>query len=201
MPRIVGAGFSTENGTVLEIPPPGKGLKTVILGIPAVVISVAEIIAVNLVEETKVVALFELLNLTTDPLTKLLPYTVKVNWPEPTNFSVGNMPVITGTGLFATLTVNTFAFEVPPPGAGLVTTILKVSATVKYDPGITAVNWVEEIKVVDSGSLNVLLIATTDPFTKPIPLTVNVKFGLFIPAIVDVGDMLVIVSIGLSAFA
>ncbi len=74
---------------------------------------------------------------TIDPEKKLVPLTVMVNVESPTVFDVGEMEVVVGTKL---LTVNVCALEVPPPGVGLKTVMLKVPAVVKSDDGIEAVN-------------------------------------------------------------
>src|SRR4030042_2052634 len=82
---VVGTGLS---GTLivkvwlLEVPPPGVGLKTVTLAVPAVAMSAARIEAVTCVELTYVVVRSVPFQRTTEPLTKLVPLTVRVK-PAP----------------------------------------------------------------------------------------------------------------------
>jgi len=47
--------------------------------------------------------------------------------------------VVVGTGLSGTLTVNVWAFEVPPPGVGLKTVMSKVPAVVRSEVRMVAV--------------------------------------------------------------
>ena len=117
----VGTGFgalATLKTTAVEVPPPGVGLITVTLALPAVAMSEARMAAVSCVALTKVVVFALPLNWTTDVETKFVPLTVRVNAAPPAVAPVGDSEVIAGAGL---LTVNVAAAEVPPPGAGLVT--------------------------------------------------------------------------------
>ena len=63
---------------------PTETLVTLTLAVPALATSAAEMAAVSWVELTKVVARAEPLKLTTAPLTKFEPVTVRVNAAEPT---------------------------------------------------------------------------------------------------------------------
>lgn len=72
---------------------------------------------------------------------KFVPLTVKVNPVSPTVFDVGEIEVVVGTGL---PTVKTCAFDVPPPGVGLVTVMLKVPPVVKSEVRMAAVTCVAE---------------------------------------------------------
>jgi len=89
------------------------------------------------------VSLAELLNFTTELEIKLVPLTVRVNPESPTFLEVGSIEVVVGTGLSGTLTVNVWAFEVPPPGVGLKTVMSKVPAVVRSEVRIVAVTRVE----------------------------------------------------------
>lgn len=100
-----------------EVPPPGVGLVTVIVEVPADAISEALIVAVSCVEETNVVARAEPFQLTTDPEIKSLPLRTRVKSDPPEKVDVGEMEASTGTVLLA---VNVWLLEVPPPGIGLV---------------------------------------------------------------------------------
>lgn len=82
MSVIRGIGLPTWKVLMLEVPPPGRGLKTVTLKVFRALRSASGIKAVSWVEETKVVVLSESLNLTTEPDTKFVPLTVRVNWGE-----------------------------------------------------------------------------------------------------------------------
>jgi hypothetical protein len=82
----------------LEVPPPGDGLKTVTLAVPAVAISVAGMDAVSWVEDIYVVPRSALFHRTTEPGTKLLPVRVKVKAALPAVAEEGEMLVSTGTG-------------------------------------------------------------------------------------------------------
>ena len=87
--------------------------------------SVANICAVNFVAFTNVVARLLPSNLTTEPLTKLLPLTVRVKAAPPIAALVGETLLTAGRGL---LTVIFTGLEVPPPGEGLLTVIGYVPA-------------------------------------------------------------------------
>src|SRR6266568_5014534 len=128
-------GDTTVKVCAFDIPPPGVGLNTVMLNVPAVVRSLARIVAVTCVELTKLVVRFEPANCTTDVDTKFVPFTVSVN-VAPTILFVGEMLVVVGRGL---ITVKVWALDVPPP-AGLNTVMLNVPAVVRSVAGIEAVN-------------------------------------------------------------
>ena len=87
-------------------------MNTVMLNVPAVVRSLARIVAVTCVELTKVVVRFEPANCTTDVDTKFVPFTVSVNAVAPTILFVGEMLVVVGRGLF-TVRVKLFCVAVP----------------------------------------------------------------------------------------
>ena len=89
--------------------------------------------------------------------------------------------------------VKVCALEVPPPGAGLKTVTCAVPAVAMSEAGIEAVTWVEDTYVVVRFEP---FQRTTDPDTKFVPLTVNVKAGP--PAVADEGLRLVVVGTGLS---
>ena len=83
----------------LDRPPPGAGLNTVTARVPAVAISVAEILAVIRVDETKVVVRFDPAHCTTELVVKPVPLTVSVNADRPAFRDVGLIEEIVGTGL------------------------------------------------------------------------------------------------------
>jgi len=82
-----------------EVPPPGVGLNTVTVAVPAVAMFAAGTVAVNLVAETYVVVRLVPFHLTTDDEMKLLPFTVKVNAVPPAVAEEGLNEVAAGTGL------------------------------------------------------------------------------------------------------
>src|SRR5262249_57313345 len=122
--------FAATEGTVLaavmvkvrasEAPPPGAGLSTVMGAEPAVVRSLAGMLAVSWVALTKVVARGLPFHCTTDAAMKLVPVTVRVKPGPPWKALLGASAVSAGTGLTAVM-VKVRAFETPPPGAGLST--------------------------------------------------------------------------------
>ena len=126
----------------MEVPPPGVGLKTVTLAVPAAAMSAATIEAVSWVEEAYVVVRFVPFHLTTDPEMKLVPLTVNVNAEPPAVADEGLRLVVVGRGLSGTLIVKVWALEVPPPGVGLKTVTLAVPAVAMSAARIEAVSWV-----------------------------------------------------------
>ena len=87
------------NDRLPEVPPPGAGLVTVTVAVPAVAISAAVIAAVNFVALTNVVVLEAPLNFTTDVDTKPVPLTVRVKAAPPAVALVGEREVAVGAGL------------------------------------------------------------------------------------------------------
>ena len=175
----------------LEVPPPGTGLKTVTLAVPAVAMSAARIEAVTCVALTYVVVRPVPFQRTTELEMKLVPFTVRVKAAPPAVAELGLRPVVVGTGLSGTLIVNVWAFEVPPPGAGLKTVTLAVPATAMSAALIDAVSCVALTYVV------VRFVAfhlTTELEMKLVPLTVKVKADP--PAVADAGLRVEIVGTG-----
>jgi hypothetical protein len=186
-----GGGLTMVNVCEFEVPPPGAGFTTVTDAVPAVATFAAGTIAVSLIEETNVVVRGEPFQLTTEVETKLVPFTVKVNWELPAVVEVGLIEVVVGTGL---LMVNVCGFEVPPPGAGFTTVTDAVPAVATFAAGTIAVSCVDETNVV----------VRDDPFhltveveTKLVPFTVKVNWAL--PAMVELGLIEVVVGTGLAA--
>ena len=88
-----------------DVPPPGAGLLTVTLAVPAVAMSLAEIDAVRLVALLRVVVRSDPFHRTVEPDTKLEPLTVRANPGLPAMAEFGLIPVMAGTG-FWTARVN-----------------------------------------------------------------------------------------------
>lgn len=87
-----------------DVPPPGAGVNTVMLNVPAVSKSLAGIDAVNCVALIYVVVRVEPANRTTEVDTKSVPFTVSVKAVSPTVLLVGEMLDTVGT-LFSTVKV------------------------------------------------------------------------------------------------
>ena len=122
-------------------PPPGAGLTTVTVAVPAPAMSAAVIDTVNWDEETKVVGRGELFQRISELLRKLLPLTVNVNAAPPAVAMEGLKLLIAGAGLLIT---KFTAADVPPPGAGLTTVAAAIPAVAISTAGIAAVSCVEE---------------------------------------------------------
>jgi hypothetical protein len=88
--------------------------------------------------------------------------------------------------------VKVDAFELPPPGAGLVTFTAGVPVEAMLAAGMAAVNCVELTKVVAGADPPKL---TIEPATKFVPLIVSVKAAP--PGTVQLGEIRLIVGVGL----
>lgn len=113
----------TANDTDAAVPPAGAGFTTVTDAVPPAAISVAVIAAVSCVALTYVVVRELPFHCTTDDGTNPVPVTDSVNVADPAAADDGEIPVIAGVGL---LIVKVTLGEVPPPGAGFITTRLPV---------------------------------------------------------------------------
>ena len=179
---------TTWNGEVGDVPPPGAGLATVTLTVPAVAVSAAVIEAFTCVALTKVVVFAVPLKFSTDDALKFVPVTVSVT-EAPFVALAGESEVIVGTGLF---TLNTVFPLVPPPGAGLLTETFNVRAVAICAAVTETVSCVALTKIVVPA---VPLRFTTEEETKFVPFTVSVKAAP--PASVLAGESDVIVGRGL----
>ena len=177
----------TVSVAAAEVPPPGVALLTVIERLPAEAISLAVIVAVSCVLLTKVVARSAPFTWIRDPLTKLLPLTVRVKAAPPAITVLGEMLVSDGTGL---LTVKVRAPLVPPEG--VFTVIDSEPATARSAAVSVAVNWVLLTNVVVRLAP---LTRIVDALVKFEPVAVSVTGPL--PAMADVGE--IAVSVGLVA--
>src|ERR1043166_9075869 len=155
--------------------------------------SMDEIAADTFVALTKVVVRAAPFQFTTDPFTKPLPLTDRVKAEVPAVALDGDRLLMVGTGLGA-LTVNVDPAEVPPPGAGLNTVTWAVPALAISVVEIAADTFVALTKVVVRAAP---FQFTTDPFTKPLPLTDRVKAA--VPAVALDGDRLLMAGTGLGA--
>src|SRR5215831_17458472 len=119
---MLGVGFTlaTVSGRAPDVPPPGAGVNTVMLGVPAAAISLAGMAAVSCVDETNVVVRLAPLTWTIEPLVKLEPVAVRVKAAPPADAVVGLMLDRTGAGVGAAM-VKARELEVPPPDPGVET--------------------------------------------------------------------------------
>src|SRR5574341_952621 len=143
--KSAGVGLLIVNVNGVAAPPPGAGLKTVTLAVPAVAMSAAVIVAVTCVELMKVVVRSAPFQRTTELLTKLVPVTRSPKAEPPTSVAFGFNALVVGTGL---LMVNVNDLVVPPPGVGLKTVMLAAPAVAMSAAVIVAVNCVGLTKVV-----------------------------------------------------
>ena len=79
-------------------------------------------------EETNVVASGVPFQFTVAPLTKLVPFTVKVNWADPAVVEAGLIEVVVGTGLL--IVKVSVALPVPPELVALMVTLYGLPASV-----------------------------------------------------------------------
>ena len=186
---IVGNGLVMVKVAVLDVPPPGAGLKTVTFAVPAVATSLAGMVAVSTVLETNPVVRSLPFQRTTEPLTKFVPVMVRVNPPLPATAVDGLIVVIVGDGF---VMVKVAMLDVPPPGAGLKTVTFAVPAVATSLAGMAAVSWVLETKVVGR---SLPFQRTTELVTKFVPVMTRVNPPL--PATAVAGLMLLIVGAGL----
>src|SRR5438552_15957859 len=106
------------NAAGAEVPPPGAGLTTVTLAMPAAAMSVAGIVAVSCVGETNVVARAAPFQFTVELLTKLPPLTVISVAGPPAVASAGLMLPITGTSFFTVVLAVALVLHVAASAVG-----------------------------------------------------------------------------------
>jgi hypothetical protein len=189
----VGAGAVVVKGRAWDVPPPGAGLTTVTLSVPAAAMSAAVIAAVSWVEDTNVVARLAPFHCTVEFETKLDPLTVRVKDGPPWRADAGDNEEIAGAGL---LTANDAAADIPPPGVGLTTVILAFPAAEIFVAVTAAVSCVADTNVV----------ARLEPFhctfeleMKLVPFAVKVRAAP--PVIADDGESELIDGTGLDGGA
>ena len=145
-----------------------SGFETVMRAVPPVAIKFPATLAVRLVALPNVVGTAVPPKLTLEPDTKPLPVMVNCTPGDPACIEVGEMLVIARSLAIVNVT--------PPEtlASGLVTVIVPVPTPVRRFAGIVAVSEVALPKTVASF---VVLKFTTEPETKPDPLTVNCWSG------------------------
>jgi transcription initiation factor TFIIIB Brf1 subunit/transcription initiation factor TFIIB len=164
-----GTGLPIVNVSGLEVPPPGTGVVTVTMALPAVAISAAVTAACKLVLETNVVVRALPFHWIVEEETKLDPVTVSVNAAPPAPAKLGFSDVAVGDGL---LSVNVSGLEVPPPGAGVETVTVPVPAVATSAAVMAACKLVVETKVVVRG---LPFHWTFEEEMKLLPVTVSVN--------------------------
>lgn len=139
---IVGNGFRTFSGNVLEEPPPAglKGFVTVICKTPGVTMSAALSAVSTNVEFTKVVERLLPFTATVDCATKFEPITCSSIPAPPVRTPVGEREEIFGIGLAVGLTVKIIPWVVPPPGGVVTTVIVAVPGAWKRAGGMVTFN-------------------------------------------------------------
>jgi hypothetical protein len=96
--EITGAGLLIANDAAPDVPPPGLGLLTVMLALPAVAMFVAVTAAVSCVADTNVVVRLEPFHCTVELEMKLVPFTASENAPPPAVAKDGEIDAIAGDG-------------------------------------------------------------------------------------------------------
>src|SRR6516165_6788091 len=96
--EIAGGGGIMVKATALEVPPPGAGVETVTLAVPAVATSAVVMAACKAVLETPVVVRGLPFHRTVEK-PKFVPVTVRVKAPLPATTAFGLNEVTAGTGL------------------------------------------------------------------------------------------------------
>jgi hypothetical protein len=125
-------------------PPPGVGFVTVTGAVPCMVTKDAGTVALSCVGLRYVVGRALPPKLMVAPATKFVPVTVRVNPTEPAAMLDGCSELSVGSGLLdGVLIVNVRAFDVPPPGAALMTVIDAVPALATSLARMATVSWVE----------------------------------------------------------
>jgi hypothetical protein len=166
----VGIGLSIVRFAALEMPPPGVGVETVTMAVPAAAMSAAVIAACKLVLETNVVVRALPFHCTVEEDTKLVPVTVSVNAAPPATAELGLTDSTVGAGLLI-VSVNA-VLDVPPPGAGVEMVTIAVPAVPMSAAVIAACTLVLETKVVGR---ELPFHSTIEDDIKFDPVTISVK--------------------------
>src|SRR5271156_1361307 len=113
------------NGKAPEVPPPGAGVKTLTWAVPAAATSDGLMVASSSLLDVSVVVRALEFHCTTESGVKLVPTTLSEKAALPATIEPGVNDVIVGA---AAVTVNDIPPDVPPPGEGLETVTVAVSA-------------------------------------------------------------------------
>ncbi len=153
----VAVGPEMTNVSALLAPPPGEGLNTVTVALPALMMSLAVMFAVSVPPSTKVVIRLVPFQRTIELGVKFAPTTVNSKTAPPALADDGVMEINPGTrlgvpvGVAGVPTVKLSEFDVPPPGAGLYTAMSYVPAAEKSVEVMNAFSSVLETYVVERG--------------------------------------------------
>jgi len=96
--EMTGVSADTGNSMDADAPPPGSGLKTKIMAVPSLSISLPRMLAFNCVEFTKVVLRTCPAKYTVEPGTKFVPFTCNVTGAAVAMVEGGQSEEIMGTG-------------------------------------------------------------------------------------------------------
>jgi hypothetical protein len=165
--------------SALEVPPPGEGLMTATLALPALDRSDLGTTAVSCVLLTYVVVRRLPLQETLEVETKSLPTTLSCNAGLPAAALVGESEVIDGTGFLARRE-NAAVADRGPSGAGLTTVTMAPSTPASVDAGTRALSWVLLMKLVGSGAP---FHSITELGRKSLPCTRTVIGSLLVAAL------------------
>src|SRR5207237_45177 len=165
----LGEALFTVNVCAAVVPPPGAGVTTVTDAVVAAARSDAGIAAVSCVTLTKVVVRVAPFQRTLEPVTKLLPFRVRVKAAPPTLALEGESDVSDGAGV---VIVNVWAPEVPPSTPGIVTVTWAVPTAAMSEAGIAAVTCVGLTRVVVRAPP---FQPTLAPMSNPVPVSVSVN--------------------------
>jgi hypothetical protein len=130
---------------------------------------------------------------TTELPTKFEPVTFKEKGGAPTGAQVGSREVTVGTGLEPLVTLKLSAFEVPPPGAELVTVTATVPAEAMAAAGTGTINCVVLRPMLVIKAVPKLTVAAAWRF---VPVIVSEKGAP--PTMELLGEIAVIAGIGLT---
>ena len=161
----------TLKGKVLDVVPDAT---TVTFATPGVVMSKAEIVAVNWLEEINDVARGLPFHRSTESAVKPAPLTINGKLGPPAFAESGLKLLSTGGDLGAGLMVSRTALDVPPPGVELNTVMFACPAAVVSLAVTMIVNCVAEMNVVGRGKPFHL---TCELALKPAPVIVSRKPG------------------------
>ena len=117
----------------VAFPPPGAGLLTTTWNAPAILRSDCVKVTISSVPVKPETACGTPLNVTAEFPVNPFPSIFRVSGPVPAKADAGIRLVIVSVGLEVVDTVKLAAFDVPPPGAGFVTTIWNVPAVPRSD--------------------------------------------------------------------
>jgi hypothetical protein len=174
-------GVVVEKFTRLDVTADGKLDTEIGVIVPGGAGSVAGIAAVSCVPLTNVVGRGDPFQLTTDPLTKLVPFTVKVK-PAGLQYDVEDAETEVTVGADI---VNVAPTDVPPPGPSVNKKTVASPAARSSAAGTIALRyagtvWVAGTYVVASGLIMLLALAchcTTVHGRTDVPLTLSVNAG------------------------